>query len=584
MPKYLLPLLVVSCVFHPILCDVNPFLELVADGLQQPVLVTHAADRSQRLFIVEQAGRIRVLENGFVKPAPFLDISTLVQTGGERGLLGLAFHPEYSDNGRFFINYTRLDGGQLETVVAEYGVSGTNPDMAAPQETSLLEFDQPAGNHNGGMLAFGPDGYLYIGTGDGGGGGDPNNNGQDLSNLLGKILRIDVDGGAPYTVPPDNPFVGQGAVRSEIYAYGLRNPWRFSFDRLTGDLFAADVGQGSWEEVDLIESGGNYGWRIMEGNHCFNPPNNCNTTGLILPIAEYSHSQGRSVTGGYVYRGLQPTSLQGSYIFGDYINGSIWSLTKTGDGTWSPTLLLDTDLSISSFGEDRHGEVYVVDYSGALYRLVFGWSARFAQIGDGVTGVGTFKSTVLLMNNNNQEVAGLLRLTKTTGIHHEEIEFTIPAKTSWTYTTPGDSVPVFVGWAEVSSDSQISGTILFSLLDGSGEPIAEAGVASSDLGTDLGAPAGFLEEFGIDTGFALANPSQTETATVELTIKDSSQVEKKISFQLGPREHVARFISQDFVLPDDFEGTALIESDCPIVVTLLRTKGGVQSASLPVAN
>lgn len=342
-------------------------LERVASGLASPVYLTHAGDRSGRLFIVEQAGVIRVLRSGRLVAEPFLDLRDRVAFGGEMGLLSVAFHPRYAANGRFVVNYTTESGG-LHTVVSEFRVSPDNPDVANRQERILLTIPQPFRNHNGGLNLFGPDGKLYIGMGDGGSGGDPFNNGQRLDVLLGKLLRLDVDGGTAYRVPPDNPFAGRAGARGEIWAYGLRNPWRFSFDPATGRLLLADVGQNAWEEVDVIEKGGNYGWRIMEGFHCYDPASGCQTAGLKWPIAEYNHSQGCSITGGFVYRGSSLPDLAGRYVFGDYCSGKIWTLTEAS-GRWQTAPLLQTDIRISSFGEDQDGDLYVVDHQGAVYRV-----------------------------------------------------------------------------------------------------------------------------------------------------------------------------------------------------------------------
>lgn len=334
---------------------------VIQAGLQQPLFLTHAGDGSQRLFVLEQPGRIRILLQQQLLPRPFLDIGERVRAGGERGLLGLAFHPAYPDNGRLFVNYTRQPDGA--TVVAEYHTSA-DPDQAAMEERVLLTVPQPYGNHNGGMLAFGPDGHLYIALGDGGLAGDPLNRAQNRNELLGKILRIDVDQGNPYAIPDDNPFA-RNSGRSEIYALGLRNPWRFSFDRGTGELWAADVGQNRWEEINLIRRGGNYGWRIMEGNHCFMPPIACSTEGLERPVAEYRNTGQRcSVTGGYVYRGARIPALVGSYVFGDYCSGEVMRLQQH-----QVQVLLETELGISSFGQDEAGEIYVIDYAGGIYRL-----------------------------------------------------------------------------------------------------------------------------------------------------------------------------------------------------------------------
>ncbi|HEV8717484.1 MAG TPA: PQQ-dependent sugar dehydrogenase, partial [Candidatus Binatia bacterium] len=294
---------------------------------------------------------------------------------GERGLLGLAFHPRYRSNGLFYVNYTNTQGN---TVIACYQVS-KNPNVADPQSARvLLTIRQPFSNHNGGQLQFGPDGYLYIGTGDGGSGGDPQNNGQSLRTLLGKILRIDVNRGFRYAIPRDNPFVREPEARREIWAFGFRNPWRFSFDRLTGDMFIGDVGQAQWEEIDFqrasSKGGENYGWRLMEGKHCFNPSTNCNPGRLTLPILEYSHSLGCAVTGGYRYRGTQLPQLFGSYLYGDLCTGLIWKATKANNGQWITTVLLDSPYVITTFGEDEDGELYLAHYAqnatGAIYRFV----------------------------------------------------------------------------------------------------------------------------------------------------------------------------------------------------------------------
>ena len=343
-------------------------LRAVVTGLEKPVYVTPAGDGSGRLFVVEQEGTIRIVRDGRLLPRAFLDIRRRVIDGGELGLLSVAFHPQYARNGRFYVNYT-ADSGNLQTVIAEYRVSADDPDVADTAERVLLEIPQPFRNHNGGLNLFGPDGMLYIGMGDGGSGGDPLNNGQRLDTLLGKLLRIDVDGGSPYRVPPDNPFVDRSAARPEIWASGLRNPWRVSFDRATGRLFLGDVGQNRWEEIDLIAKGGNHGWRIMEGAHCFNPETGCRTTGLILPIAEYGRDLGCSVTGGYVYRGTRIRDLVGRYLFSDYCTGRLWSLRQSG-GRWVMEELRATGLTVSSFGEDQAGELYVVDHRGAVYQIV----------------------------------------------------------------------------------------------------------------------------------------------------------------------------------------------------------------------
>lgn len=339
----------------------------VLSGLDSPVFVTNAHDTSERVFIVEQPGRIKVLQANAQEPSVFLDIVTKVLSGGERGLLGLAFHPQFRDNKRFFVNYTRRPDGA--TVIAEYRVSAANPNVADATEHVLITITQPFANHNGGMIAFGPDSLLYIGMGDGGSANDPLENAQDVQELLGKILRIDVDqtnGSIPYSSPPDNPFFGPTPGRDEIYAVGLRNPWRFSFDRVNGQLFVGDVGQGAREEVSIVTRGGNYGWRVFEGTLCTNlGPIPCSAGSFIPPIAEYGHTGGRcSITGGYVYRGAKSTLPMGSYVFGDFCTGEIFLLEGGAQ-----RLLIDTSISVSSFGEDEAGEIYVVGLGGTVHRI-----------------------------------------------------------------------------------------------------------------------------------------------------------------------------------------------------------------------
>ena len=345
-------------------------------GLVQPVFITHAGDGSNRLFVIERAGRIRILKDGVLLSTPFLDIDPIVKSSGsEQGLLALAFHPQYASNGQFYTVHTDQDDA---LILSKFTRSENNPDLAnAASRTTLLAIPHPGHtNHNGGTLAFGPDGFLYWSTGDGGGAGDPENNAQDLSVLLGKILRLDVNSGSPYGIPASNPFSSSmdPNVRKEIWAYGLRNPWRMSFDKLTGDLFIGDVGQGAREEIDFqpaaSDGGENYGWRVMEGSLCYSPSSNCNKSGKILPVAEYSHALGCSVTGGYVYRGSTYLSMSGYYFYGDYCSGRLFTLLNEPGLGWQSVQILDTSHTISTFGEDEQGELYLADYSGGIiYQL-----------------------------------------------------------------------------------------------------------------------------------------------------------------------------------------------------------------------
>ena len=341
-----------------------------SSGFSLPVFITHGNDGANRLFVVEQHGRIKTIQNGVRLRTVFLDISSRVSCCGERGLLGLAFDPDYKTNGKFYVDYTDVHG---DTVVAEYHrVTATK---ASTSERVLLHIDQPFANHNGGMLAFGADGCLYIGMGDGGDAGDPGNRAQNTSSELGKILRINADDGQACSASPANPFVG-GAGDDLVWAYGLRNPWRFSFDRSTHDLWVGDVGQGRYEEVDRAtqSSGGgrgvNYGWRVLEGRACYSPSSGCSTSGKTMPLAVYSHNLGCAVTGGYVYRGSGYPAMYGAYIFGDYCSGRIWAVRANGPSSQSPSLLRDTSLVISSFGQGGNGILYVLNYSsGTVYRI-----------------------------------------------------------------------------------------------------------------------------------------------------------------------------------------------------------------------
>jgi glucose/arabinose dehydrogenase len=348
-------------------------LTQVASGFSQPLGITHAGDGSGRMFVIEQVGRVRIVREGVVAPVPFLDITDRVLAGGERGLLGLAFPPGFPQPGHFYVNYTRVADGA--TVVSRFALSADPDSALVTSEEVLLEVAQPFANHNAGQLAFGPDGFLYISLGDGGSGGDPEGNGQNRSTLLGNILRIDVESDiVPYAIPPSNPFVGVPDVLSEIWAYGLRNPWRFSFDRATGDLYIADVGQNLVEEVNFqpaASAGGeNYGWNIMEGSSCFNNNPDCNRADLILPVAEYRHGAGDcSVTGGFVYRGAEYPALQGIYFYADFCSGRIWGLNRNGTA-WENRLLIDTTLQISSFGEDEAGNLFLADMgAGTIYKI-----------------------------------------------------------------------------------------------------------------------------------------------------------------------------------------------------------------------
>jgi glucose/arabinose dehydrogenase len=362
-----------------------------------PLYLTHAPGDRARLFVVEQRGTIQVFPNDATTSAKetFLDIQGPVLDGGERGLLSLAFDPDYATNGYFYVYYSAAKSGagiNHESIVARYQVSSTDPDAADPaSETVLLRFDQPYSNHNGGWIGFGPDGHLYVCTGDGGSAGDPDGNGQDLGTVLGKILRIARTGG----IPADNPFVGQAGARGEIWAYGMRNPWRASFDRDTGDLWCGDVGQGAREEVDLIVKGGNYGWDLFEGNLDYENPGGTDIDTTEAPVRDYPRVQGTTVIGGYVYRGAGAPSLRGAYVHGDYGSGTVWALVHDGTAVTSNTVLGDLS-SLTSFGEDADGEVYLCSFDGSIYRFEESGGTGGGPFPQTLSATGLFTSTAAL--------------------------------------------------------------------------------------------------------------------------------------------------------------------------------------------
>ncbi|MCL5801548.1 MAG: PQQ-dependent sugar dehydrogenase [Gammaproteobacteria bacterium] len=367
---FLFPLL--CCFLQVAHAEITLRLSEVASGLKNPLYLTSPSG-DPRLFIVEQAGRIRIVENGKLLSTPFIDIAGKVKSGGEQGLLSVAFHPDYAKNGFLYVNYTDKSG---DTRIERYHVA-SNPNRADPDSAKLLlKIEQPYANHNGGLNLFGHDGMLYIGMGDGGAAGDPHGNGQNLKTLLGKMLRIDVNKGDPYAIPSDNPFVGRKDARAEIWAYGLRNPWRYAFDRKENLLYIADVGQNKIEEINVVpaaQKGLNYGWNILEGSSCFSllfSPS-CKKSGLVLPVLEYDHDQGCSVIGGFVYRGRAIPELAGHYFYSDYCTGFLKSFKYAGGkATEQRDWKVGEIGNILSFGEDAGGELYVMSDKGSVYRLV----------------------------------------------------------------------------------------------------------------------------------------------------------------------------------------------------------------------
>ena len=526
MIKFLTSLTLVFCFTSCAQAQPNIELLTFASGFTRPLDIANCGD--ERLFIVEQRGIIWILDqNGNKLPTPFLNIDPSVGSGGnEQGLLGLAFHPNYAENGYFYVNYTKNNG---DTRVSRFSVMPGDPNQADPaSEMMLFEVDQPFSNHNGGCVKFGPDGYLYLGLGDGGSGGDPQGNGQNRLKMLGKMLRIDVDGGEPYAIPPDNPFVNASSALPEIWAYGLRNPWRFSFDRNTGDLWIGDVGQDAWEEVDFQPAnspgGQNYGWRCYEGNHTYNA-NGCDPMStMTFPVAEYQNAASCSVTGGFVYRGCNFPELYGHYLYTDYCTGLVWSLTPNGTGGWNNQQLANlTDFQFVSFGENKNGELFLTGLSnGNIYRVtetseLFDYEISVTDVACPTEPGGSIS---LSFSGNNDPVqvewstgatgtqlndlqAGIYSVTITggngcTATESVEVASTIQfaaavtnencpgdADGTITLTVTGNVEPVTAGWSDGSNDLNRTGL--------------SAGNYSVTLATDEGCT--IFENFTIETNF-----------------------------------------------------------------------------------
>ena len=590
-----LPLLMLAvCTSQLALARSIAKLELVVSGLTLPAALAYSGDGLGRLFIAELDGVIRVFHDGNLSAVTFLDIRDRVSRIKEGGLLGLTFHPQFAENRRFFVAYTTGPEEAFKLVVSEFhGVSLFSP-KADPTEKIILEIDQPSARHQAGDIAFGPDGFLYITSGDGGPPGDPFERGQDLSSLLGTILRIDVDSEEePYEIPPDNPFIDNEEARDEIWAYALRNPFRISFDHSTGRLFAGDVGEQVLEEIDLIVRGGNYGWSVMEAAACYPPSVQvCDTEGLILPINQYGRDEGPiiSVTGGLVYRGAQSTDLFASYIFGDFPTGRIFSLRETSSDQWERRQLLhEPGLQPVAFTANDKGEIYLASLQrGEIYRLQFGWQLLFAQAADGPSGAGVFQTTILLANSHETDVPATIKFFNSqgsptpvtiAGITAAKVPVVIPAASSRSFVTSGESDPFLVGWIQVEADRFLSGSLVYGL-SGDG-PIRLAGVSESLLGRNFTAHVGRSSTIQTDTAFALVNPSAQDTAQIQTTIRDLEGAPvTSAQFELQPLQHMALFIGEVGALPEEFEGTIAISSDRDVAPTFILTIAGVHSASL----
>lgn len=454
-------------------------LEPVATGFQLPLQVLSAPGDHERLFVVEQGGLVHIVRDGVIEPRPFLNISGGTTAFIEQGLLGMAFHPDYDQNGWVFVHYTNLNG---HTRLDRFTVDANDPDKVDPStRVKILQVQQPDFNHNGGTIAFGPDGYLYLGLGDGGGAGDPGNRAQDGSTLLGKILRLDVSV-APYRIPPSNPFVGNPTVEDEIWAIGMRNPWRFSFDQETGDLWIGDVGEASWEEVNFEPAGSggglNYGWRIMEGPDCHNPSTGCNQTGLTLPL--YSMAYGGtpfrcSVIGGFVYRGEEMATMQGRYFFGDYCSGEVFSMRRDANGQVVDFVNHEAELGpigqISSFGEDAAGELYVVSRNGSVYKLVpAGMRLQVSQTSAGqtaefsISGAAPLKRCILGYTAVGLKRTFIPGLGLYSDLRRPKMAIYRPADAAGNWVATYDVPPGGAGyrfWVQATSDGMVSNVVTF---------------------------------------------------------------------------------------------------------------------------
>jgi len=494
----------------------------VYGGLAQPVDITGARDGSGRLFIAQQTGQIRLVKNGALVATPFLDLSGLTTSSGEQGMLGLVFHPQYATNRQFFVNYTRTSDGA--TVIARYTAPTAASDTADPASAQiLLVIAQPYANHNGGALKFGPDGYLYIGMGDGGSGNDPQARAQDKTTLLGKILRIDVDHGSPYAIPAGNPWANGVGGLPELFTIGLRNPWRISFDRFTGDFWIGDVGQGAVEEIDRLAAGtgagANFGWRMMEGNTCtgLTGPVPCNDPSLTPPVLSYTHSLGCSVTGGYVYRGSQVPSLGGQYVYGDFCSGRLWSAAFSA-GQWIATQLSDTAYQVSTFGEDDAGELYFADYAtGDIYKFaetappanpVLSLSA--SSIAFGSVTVGQSATRPLTVTNTGGGTLTLTSVRVGSAFGGSSTEFLLSGNcANGTALAGGQSCTANIQFAPVSPGNKASSLSIASSAGNANVPLSGTGVA--------GTPAPLLNANPTTLGFGtvvLGNSSAPQTVTV----------------------------------------------------------------------
>lgn len=566
----------------------------VVSNFERPVQLTHAGDGSNRLFVVERPGEIDIIDQGEVLPEPFLDIRSSVTEEGEGGLVSMAFHPRYETNGRFYVVYLTGADEDLRLRLEEYLVS-SDPMRAEPDSARvILEIPQARTMHLGGQLAFGPEDYLYLSVGDGGPTGNPEQEPQDLTNLRGKILRIDVDRGDPYGIPPTNPFVGDPDALDEIYAYGFRNPWRFSFDRGSGRMFVGDVGESGWEEIDLVIRGGNYGWSIAEGDHCFSPVGpECDLDQFVRPIFEYSHEEdvGRCVLGGFVNRGPEDTDLFGKYLFADCASGKVWWLEEEATG-WVRRELTQGNPLLTALGEDEEGRLYLLTLRGEVFRLAFSRREVFAHVVDATLNGGVFHSEFHISNPGAEPVEITFRFHSDderelplgeSEMPAEDATFTVEPQSTRVIRTAGLADPAVTGWIEILSDHFVDVNQVWRLFDPSGSPLAEAGVSPAELSKTFIAPARVDPGQGVSAAIAMANPSQQDLVQVTLQylvpgpgVTPPDLLIDEVSFDLQPGQRRAAFLQEIIDLPaGPLTGTVKIEATHEIVGTIFETRNGL---------
>ncbi len=561
-------------------------LQELLSGLDQPIAVKHAADGSGRLFVLERAGRIRIVEGGELRPTPFLDVSAQVDVIGEGGLTGLAFHPDFPSNGVFFVNYTASTAGTYRIVVSRFRTDKQSPSQADPAEEVILEIDHQTLIHNGGELAFGRDGYLYISVGDGAFMAELGDLAQDLSSLSGKILRIDVDQD-PYGIPSDNPFVGKEGARGEIWAYGFRNPFRMSFDRLTGRLYVGDVGERDVEEIDLVVRGGNYGWRNLEGDRCFPRfVENCDREGFVAPIAVYGHDDGMAVIGGLVYRGETPTDLWGSYLFSDFVSGRVWELREVSEGRFRHRQVGLLGLLAASWGEDETGEILIPGFqNGKLFKLLFSWFENHAQVVSGVFGGLRLTTRFDFHNLGDQPARGVLRFLNADGqpqavmVHGgstSDLPIELGSGESSSLTLDPERNR-FQGWALSLTDGPLSSSVHFLVGETGGrEPVPVSTVSSSTWSKR--SRVLIVREGLLSAAFAIVNP-WNEPASVGLLLSEDLEIAR---FDLDPLQQLTFHLATLEGIPPEYQGPVLLESDEEVAVTAVATVGGLPVSGLSV--